>query len=472
MSAATSRDRYVLLALVLGAFMTALDATIVSVALPTIARDIGEAGHSTTNISWVLLSYTLMLCCFILLWAKLGTNLGYRRIFVLGISLFTVCSLAIGLCGFLPQLGLGVIILLRAAQGLGAGMAMAMSLAMVAAYLPVSVRGSAIGTVTLAASAGTAFGPAIGGLLTAIHWSLIFFINVPIGLICIALCIRYIQNQTPIAHGRLDLMGAVMLFIMLFALIFYLNQGQCLGWTSETGLGLLLIAAIAGGLAAWWESHTTDPLVSPRLINQRGVVSASLVCLLLFMGMAGSYLLLPYYLQFVQGYSTIEYGFILIANSIGMIAAGPAVGRLTDRRGTGRDFIPLGCLIAAAGFFLITLFGNGTSLWFILLALFVMGAGMGTALVAATSYTFAFGQAGEDGAISGITNTFRMAGSSTGVALLSTVFLANVIVTPTVNLVPGFHHAFFIAIVLSLAAFTVAMSLKHEPTIAGDGTGV
>ena len=126
----TGTEKIILFALILGTFMTSLDATIVSIAIPTMAEEFGEAGQDTSNISWVLLIYTLMLTCFILLWSKLGTKVGYKKVFVTGIALFTITSLAIGLCGFIEELGLNAVIVLRAAQGLGAGMAMAMSLAM------------------------------------------------------------------------------------------------------------------------------------------------------------------------------------------------------------------------------------------------------------------------------------------------------------------------------------------------------
>ena len=168
-------EKIVLLALILGIFMTSLDATIVSVAIPTMNEEFGMEGHDTSNISWVLLIYTMMLSSFILLWSKLGSNKGYKKVFVTGVLVFTLSSLAIGLCGLNPDLGLGIVILLRAVQGLGAGMVMAMSLSMTTTYLPAAVRGSSIGAVTLAASCGTALGPALGGLLTTIHWSYIFF---------------------------------------------------------------------------------------------------------------------------------------------------------------------------------------------------------------------------------------------------------------------------------------------------------
>lgn len=465
MSSESGSNKIILFALVLGTFMTALDATIVSVALPTMAQELGEAGHDTSNISWVLLIYTLMLCCFILLWSKIGSTRGYKKVFMTGVGVFATTSLAIGLCGFIDSLGLGAIIVLRAVQGLGAGMCAAVSLAMVSSYLPSEIRGSAIGSVTLAASAGTAFGPAIGGVLTTFHWSYIFFINVPIGLLCIILCARYmkVKENLPAERQKLDFLGAAFLLLMMFPLIYYLNVATDIGWTSHEGLGLLMFTFIGAGLLVWWEQRAKDPLLSLRLVRDGNINRANMVGMILFMAMAGSYLLLPYYLQFVQGYETMQYGLILIANSIGMMVAGPMVGRIADRTGNNKVFVVAGALTSALGFFLMTLFDNDTQLWYILLSLFVMGAGMGMALVGSTNLAFGYIHEGENGQLSGLTNTYRQAGSSAGVAILNAIFMSSIILVPTIDLIPGFRHAFFAAVLIAMVGFVFAMSLKDKP---------
>ena len=465
MSSESGSNKIILFALVLGTFMTALDATIVSVALPTMAQELGEAGHDTSNISWVLLIYTLMLCCFILLWSKIGSTRGYKKVFMTGVGVFATTSLAIGLCGFIDSLGLGAIIVLRAVQGLGAGMCAAVSLAMVSSYLPSEIRGSAIGSVTLAASAGTAFGPAIGGVLTTFHWSYIFFINVPIGLLCIILCARYmkVKENLPAERQKLDFLGAAFLLLMMFPLIYYLNVATDIGWTSHEGLGLLMLTFIGAGLLVWWEQRAKDPLLSLRLVRDGNINRANMVGMILFMAMAGSYLLLPYYLQFVQGYETMQYGLILIANSIGMMVAGPMVGRIADRTGNNKVFVVAGALTSALGFFLMTLFDNDTQLWYILLSLFVMGAGMGMALVGSTNLAFGYIHEGENGQLSGLTNTYRQAGSSAGVAILNAIFMSSIILVPTIDLIPGFRHAFFAAVLIAMVGFVFAMSLKDKP---------
>jgi EmrB/QacA subfamily drug resistance transporter len=459
----------ILFALVLGTFMTALDATIVSVALPTIAEELGESGHDTSNISWILLIYTLMLCCFILLWSRIGSDRGYKKMFMLGVAIFTASSLMIGLCGFIDGLGLGAIILLRAVQGIGAGMVTSMSLAMVSTYLPKSSMGASIGMVTLAASAGTAFGPALGGILTSFHWSYIFFINVPVGLLCIILCARYMKApETHLnADAKIDYVGAALIFAMLFTLIYYLNKGPEIGWMSDAGMALIFIFAIMAGLTAWWERRVSLPLVSLDLLSEPHIRRSMIVAMLLFMAMAGSYLLLPYYLQYVQHYETIEYGVILIANSIGMMVVGPLVGKVADKTGQNRKFVVAGALICAVGFLMMSRMAVETGLPYILISLFIMGAGIGMALVSSTNLSYSYIKEGQDGELSGLTNTFRQAGSSAGVAILNAVFLAFVVVQPGMpfvedDLIPGFRHAFFVAILISLLAFIIAMSLRDR----------
>ena len=466
----TGNEKIILIALILGIFMTSLDATIVSVALPTMAEEFGEDGHNTSNISWVLLIYTMMLSSFILLWSKIGTNTGYKRIFVTGIAVFTVSSLAIGLCGLRPELGLYVVIILRAVQGLGAGMAMAMSLAMTTTYLPAAARGSCIGAVTLAASCGTAMGPALGGLLTTLHWSYIFFINVPIGVVCVFLCIRYmkVKEHKPDNAPKTDFLGVAFMLAMMFSLIYYLNKGQDFGWMSDLGILLLAVTFVSAGLLSWWEQRVSDPLVSMRLITNSNILKANLVTMLMFMAMAGSYLLLPYYFGYLKGLSTAEYGFILIANSVGMMVSGPLVGRITDRTGDNRMFIIIGTLLATLGFVMMMSFGPDTGIPYILLALFVMGAGMGMALVCATNLAYGYITEEENGQLSGQTMTFRQAGSSAGVAILNAVFVANLAIgagSTAAVLMPGFRHAFFIAVVLSLIAFAVAMSSRNAKDV-------
>lgn len=462
----TVNERMILASIVLGSFMAALDATIVTVALPTMAEDFATRG-STTGISWVLLGYTLALCCFILLWGKLGSRYGYRKLFVTGVGIFALMSLFIGLIGTFGGAGLTEIVILRIVQGLGAGMIMSMSLAMVGCYMPNS-KGKATGAITLASSAGTAFGPALGGLLCNFDWSFIFFINVPIGILCLLMCAKYMSavSETLNRDQKLDTVGTVFMVLMMFTLVYFLNTGNGNGWTSETSIGLMFLIMIFAGLLVWWEQRVADPLISLRLMGQRDVVEGNAVALLLFAGMAGTYFLLPYFLELCQGYSTVEMGLIIIANSVGMMVVGPAVGRHSDRTGLNSRVVSLGCLIMAAGLLMMVHLAADTSLWYILLALFIMGAGTSIALVADTNLCLGYAEKDESGEVSGLINTFRQAGSTAGVAITEAVFAASVTFTalgfsPSA-LMTGFRPAFVVTTLLVLIAFVLSMHVKDK----------
>ena len=221
---------------------------------------------------------------------------------------------------------------------------------------------------------------------------------------------------------------------------------------------------LGAGLLFWWEQRAGDPLISMNLIRNPNIVKANLTGMFVFMAMAGSYLLLPYYLGYVKGMETMEYGFVLIANSVGMMAAGPAVGRITDRTGDNRTFMIAGSIIAALGFLMLMGLKADTELWYILLSLFVMGAGAGMTMVSSTNLAYGYVTEAENGQLSGMTNTIRQAGSSSGVAILNAVFMSNIVLgagTVGAILMPGFKHAFFIAVLFSLTSFVLAMASNN-----------
>jgi EmrB/QacA subfamily drug resistance transporter len=478
-SASDSKERLIVASIVLGMFMTSLDATIVSVALPSMAENFfGSRSTDTGTITSILLAYTLTVCSFVMLWGKIGTNVGYKRVFILGIAIFTFTSLVIGLTGLMPSFkSIGLVIAMRAVQGLGAGMAMGMSMAMVSSYLKRN-RGLAMSKVSLAAALGTACGPAVGGILTHFDWSYIFFINVPIGIFCILLSSRAMSGvETPSERKGIDAFGALLLFVMLFSFILYLNRGGDMGWGSAAGIGLVALTVLAAAGLFLWERRSSDPIVPPSLIRNRSIISANLACLSLFGAMAGSYLLVPYYLEYVMGYSQLEYGvalvgIIMIANSLGMLAVSPFVGKVADRTGRNRPLISAGCLVAALGFFMLSRLDQNSEIWLVLASLFVMGVGGGMALVASTNLAFSHIKEGEDGQVSGLINTFRQAGSSLGVSIMQLVFVSSItaagVALAVHPLFPGFGPAFLAATGMAVLAFLISLFAKDGPRRTSD----
>ncbi len=460
----SSKEKWILFSIVLGTFMASLDATIVAVALPTIAESFSTTG-STTEVSWILIGYTLSLCCLILLWGSVGTNYGYKRLFLSGIAIFSIMSLIIGLIGTLGFGGLTLIIGLRVIQGVGAGMISAMGLAMVSSYLPNS-RGVAVGAITLASSVGTAFGPVLGGILCHFHWSYIFFINVPIGIFCVLMSLRSMANVRERRGEKegIDGIGVILMVIMMFTFIYYLNTANDNGWFSDRSVLLIVVAFIAAGLLILWEQRVKTPLISVRIMRIKDVLFSNVTSLLIFSAMAGSYLLLPYYLELVKGYSTVDMGLILVANSVGMMLVGPTVGRISDKTGINNRMVSIGCLVAALGFFLMVRFDEGTSLIYVLFTLFLMGAGVGMALVSSTNLCLGYSEENEEGLMSSIVTTFRNAGSSIGVAVLESIFAAG-IVLPLVlpgSIVDAFKPAFFVACILCFVGFVLSMFPKDK----------
>jgi MFS family permease len=236
------------------------------------------------------------------------------------------------------------------------------------------------------------------------------------------------------------------------------------GWTDGIGIMLIVVAVVAAGILVWWEQRIRDPLISVRLMGLKDVVMSNTVGLVIMAAMAGSYLLLPFYLSMVDGYTTIQYGLILISNSIGMMISGLLVGKAIDRAGGCSRWLSIGCIVTAVGFFLFTTFGVGTPLWYVVLSLFVMGVGVGAVMVASTNLCYGYGREGEDGQLSGIVSMFRQAGSSVGVVVLNCIFVAGIVVSAGMpeGLIPGFRHAFFVAAVLCLVAFVISMSIRDK----------
>ena len=339
---------------------------------------------------------------------------------------------------------------------------------MVSSYLPGS-RGRAVGAITLAASAGTAFGPVLGGLLCNFHWSYIFFINVPIGILCLVTSAVSMKGVKEVRgeKQRLDIVGVILMIVMMFSLIYYLNSANKNGWFSDIGVVLIVTAFVAAGLMVWWEQKMPEPLISVRLMKIKDVVGTNLVSMLLFMAMAGSYLLLPYYLELVLGYSTLEMGLILVANSVGMMLVGPTVGKISDKTGVNSGMVSIGCLIAAVSFLMMNRFGENTGLPFVIIALLLMGMGMGIALVASTNLSMRFAESGEEGQLSSIINTFRQAGSSAGVAIMESVFAIGIVLPLVIpgGLVYAFRPAFFVACLFCLAAFVCSRFTKDREIV-------
>ncbi len=358
----TTGFNLLILSISLAAFMSALDGTIVNIALPTISSDFHL---SSSTVSWVSTIYLLVMAGCVLIFGKLSDGIGFKKVFLSGFVIFTVGSFS---CGLLPDLmnSFPVLVGSRAFQAIGGAMITAIAPAMVTAYIPMQQKGKAMGIIMTVAALGTAIGPTIGGVLTQyLSWHWIFLINVPVGICALLLGMKVIPASVPHAiPSSFDKSGALLIFTGLASLLFAVSEGTSMGWTSPVILGTLALAILTLSYFVWHELRVADPLLELRLFKNRNFLLTNLIMSLVFFSFAGISYLLPFYLQYVKGYGASDAGLILTALSVAMMVSGILAGILFNRVGGRVLCIATGCFLVA-GFYMMTLLRvNRQYLWF------------------------------------------------------------------------------------------------------------
>jgi EmrB/QacA subfamily drug resistance transporter len=409
---------WTLLAVCLAIFMLLLDITIVNVALPDIRRDLQS---SFTDLQWVVDAYALALAALLLATGSLGDLLGRRRIFVLGILLFVVASL---LCGLSPTPTM--LNLARALQGVGGAMMFSTSLALIAQEFPPHERGTAFGLWGATTGFAVAVGPLAGGLLTeGIGWEWIFFVNIPVGLVTVAMTLARVPASERDPSARIDWPGLVTFSGALFCLVLALIEGNDEGWTSALVLGLfgaslaLLVAFVV------IERRSVQPMFDLALFGKPAFTGAQIVAFCLHASMFSIFLYLTLYLQNILGYSALEAGLRFLPVSLLSFLVAPVAGKLAERLSV-RGFLGAGLTLVGLGLVLMGGIDPADD-WTTLLAGFVAG-GIGIGLINPPLATAAIGvvEPRRSGAASGINSTFRQVGTATGIAGLGALFQARV----------------------------------------------
>src|SRR5215218_2183969 len=395
-------------------FMVTLDNLVVSTALPTIRVDLGA---SLESLEWTVNAYTLAFAVLLLTGAALGDRFGRRRMFGIGIGLFTLSSAAAALAPSTDAL-----VAARAAQGLGAAIVLPLTLTLLSAAVPVQKRGLALGAWSGISGLGVALGPVVGGaVVDGISWHWIFWINVPIGLALVPLSRRFLSESFG-PSKQLDLPGIGLAGAGLLAVVYGIVRGEALGWTSPTivatiSVGLVLVVAFLA-----WEHRAPAPMLPLRFFRSRAFSATNATSLAMFFGVFGSIFLLSQFFQTTQGLSPLQSGLRVLPWTIMPIFIAPIAGLLSDRIGA-RPLMASGLALQAIAIGWLAAVTTPTVAYSSLLVPFVLaGAGMALVFAPAANAVLASVRPEEAGQASGATNAIREVGGVMSVAILAAVF--------------------------------------------------
>jgi len=461
----TPKELMIVIVIALGSFMAGLDATIVNIALPAIAKSFDV---STVTVSWVLNAYLIILVSLLLAASRLGDMKGYRNIFLGGFAIFTAGS---ALCGLSPTIDM--LILARMVQAVGGAVISALGAVMVTSYLSASLRGQALGLVAMFTMLGAALGPVVGGFLTsAFSWQYIFFVNLPVGIIAILLGIHILPQTAPTApRAKLDIPGVLLVFVALGSLIIGLTSVQ--GNNATLGMIALIVSAVFWLLFILRERRAGEPLVNISLFTNLRYSLQNVNVLLIQMAMAGVMVIMPFYLELVKAIPADNAGTILLALPIGMILTAPLAGKISDVIGTKKPIIT-GFLICAIALFLLSTISARTSVGHIGIYLFILGAGTGVAFSPLNSAVMGECSAKDRGSTSGLVKMMTNLGSSLGVAvvmLVGTIAAGPKLVAvsahsiPPADLASAFDAAFLFCMGLEVLGIILMLAVaEKEPS--------
>jgi EmrB/QacA subfamily drug resistance transporter len=473
-TALDDRTRWLaLIVLCLGDLMIVLDSTIVNVALPSIREDLG---FSQTSLAWVVNAYLLTFGGFLLLGGRLGDLFGHRRLFLIGILVFTLASIA---CGVSTTQGL--LVGARAVQGVGGAIVSAVALSLIMMlFTETGERAKAMGVFGFVMAGGGSLGVILGGVLTdVLSWHWIFLVNVPIGVGVYVLCLRLLPPSGGVAgSGRLDVAGAVTITAALMLAVYAIVNGNDAGWISAQTLGLLAAAAALLALFLAIEARVRSPLVPLGLFKLRNVATANVVGVLWAAAMFAWFFLSALYLQLVLGYSPLEVGLAFLPATVIMGAFSLGLSAKLVMRFGIRPPLATGLGLATLGLLLFARAPvDGQFAVDVLPSMILLGFGSGMAFNPVLLAAMSDVEPSESGLASGVVNTSFMMGGALGLAILASVAASrtdHLLASgddPLVALNGGYHAAFLLGALFAVAAAVVSVVLFRATVPSGAHEG-
>ncbi len=413
------RHRYLVLAICcLSLFIVGLDVTIINVAVPAIGRDFHA---SVSGLQWTIDAYLVVIASLLMLSGSTADRVGRRRVFQIGLAVFTVGSLA---CSLAPSLG--ALIGFRALQAVGGSMLNPVAMAIITnTFTEPGERAKAIGVWGSVFGLSMALGPIIGGaLVDSVGWRGVFWVNIPIGVAAIILTALFVPESRAGTYRRPDPFGQILIMITLSTVTYGIIEGPDYGWASARILACFAVGAVALAAFLWHEPRRDEPLLDLRFFRSRPFSGAALTAVTGLCAFGGFLFLITLYLQDVRGYRPLIAGLFLLPMALVMACSAPLAGRVIARRGTRIPLIISGAGIAAGGL-LLTFLTATTPVWYVLLCGVVFGVGQGWLNAPITNNAVAGMPRSQAGVAAGIASTGRQVGSLLGVAVMGSVLAAN-----------------------------------------------
>ncbi len=466
-----SRQNWLIAVVSTTVFMFSVDYSMLNISLPVIANFFRA---NLGLVSRLPLAYLLVVTSTVLLFGKLGDIVSFRRIFILGLIVFLAGTF---LCGIAPTLN--ILIALRIFQCLGEAMFSPIGIAIVTTLLPDSMKGKALGIMATAQGLGFCLGPILGGFINDhLGWRNIFFVNVPIGILTIIAALKIIPSKQPVPESRrVDIFGAVLVFISLSALIYALNSIAKPGLKNSVVISCFAVSLIAFAGFVVWESKESCPILDLSLFKNKdfAFATASVFCtIFVYMGLI---FLLPFYLSMVRNIDIVRAGILLMMPALMVVIFAPVSGRVSDKIGS-RLISTLGAGLTTLAFFIFSLLTPATPVMYVMLSLILAGVAIGCFLPANNKLVMVHAPADKQGMASAVYKIFMSAGGVFGIAILPLVLMNKIlerIATEHVGiaaarhspeiLIAGFNAAFRFAMFVCLVGLVVTILARDKKEI-------
>ncbi len=445
-------------------FMVSLDNLVVTTALPVIKNDLGA---SLQGLEWTVNAYTLTFAVLLLTGAALGDRFGRKRMFLVGLVIFTLGSAAAALAPSIEAL-----IAARALQGVGGAIVTPLTLTILSGAVSPARRGLALGIWGGVSGLAVALGPVVGGaVVEGLSWQWIFWLNVPIGIVLLPIAWRRLSESKG-ANRALDLPGLGLASVGLLGIVWGLVRGNEHGWTSLGVAGPIAAGIVLLGAFVWWELRTPEPMVPMRFFRKRAFSAANATSLLMSFGMFGAIFLLAQFFQIVQGYSPLEAGLRTLPWTAMPILVAPIAGIMSDRIGA-RPLLVAGMALMAAGLAWIAVITTPTVAYGRLVPAFVMaGVGMSLYFAPVANLVLSTVRRNEEGKASGVNNTVREVGGVFGVAVLASVFSAVGSYASPQSFVDGMVPAIWVGAVAVAIAGIAAIAIPPRQDVVHDSVSL